>query len=140
MKSSRSTGGIVDPVYLGGDLNDGGLQRDDRPNHESDLGLEPLYLRLRLDAEHRSFKAVRRRRHTADPRHGPDSILKRSHDRTLPRIQYPLGSRRTQREPSRLLCRLGEVLDGIAGLIDVAPDRQSHDEPVGRPADRPSLR
>ena len=75
---SRSTGGIVDPIYLGGDLDYGGLQRDDGPVERRDVCVESLHLGDGIEAMHGLIKSGRRWLPTADSQYGADSILKRS--------------------------------------------------------------
>jgi hypothetical protein len=70
---------MVDPIYLGGDLYCGDLQRHDSPIERGDVCVESLYLGDGVEAMHRLIKTSCRRLAAANSHYGADSILKRSH-------------------------------------------------------------
>ena len=56
---SRSTGGVVEPIYLRGDLDYSDLQRDDGPIECRDVCVESLYLGDGIEAMHGLIKSGR---------------------------------------------------------------------------------
>ena len=110
-------------------------------------------------AKRRTPKAAKARRRTVAPDSASHSTHAHHHARThrrkhrhsdtqtsppAPRAlrtgaALRAATSRAQRNSPRLARRLGEPFDGSTSLVEVGVDRQSHDEAIGRPADRPSL-
>jgi len=89
-----STGGVVDAIYLGSDLDRGGLERDNGAVDCGDVRVEPLYLSYRVEAMHRLIESCGGWLGCADSGHGTYSILERSHAADCPRYAKPQGARR----------------------------------------------
>jgi hypothetical protein len=87
----RSTGGIVDPIYLGSDLDHSDLQGDDSPVDCGDIRVQSLYLGDGIEAVHRLIEPGCRWLAASDAGDGPDSILKRSHASSLAQLPGVMG-------------------------------------------------